>query len=186
MPWFTSFQPRDDSELFEGVGVNAFCLLFGGHHRPELTCCEADGLTELLCSPRPPGRQQTRRCPGGSRRERSTSRSRTTFRRRTAGCRLTAGACPTSTRYGTAVEDGFNNYSPKAKWIVGANPLYSQSLRWIIVLINTTNEHSKNKQDNTFCRDLFYLVLLFISGLFVFISLTRQTSNNIPSLRSQS
>ena len=42
----------------------------------------------------------------------------------------------------------------------------------------STCEDSKNKQDNTFCRDLF----VFISGLFVIIS----EENNIPSLRSQS
>ena len=45
-------------------------------------------------------------------------------------------------------------------------PHYSRSLRWIIVLVYTIHEHSKNKQDNTFSQDLF----IFISGLFVFIS----------------
>ena len=87
----------------------------------------------------------------------------------------------------------FNNYSLKAKWIVG-NSLrdrmvtggyshYSQSLRWIIVWVYATCEHSKNKQDNTFCRDLS----VFSSSLFVFISVTvTRTENNIPSLTSQS
>ena len=41
--------------------------------------------------------------------------------------------------------------------------MYLLSLRWIIDLVYTTREHSKNKQDNTFCRNLF----VFISGLFV-------------------
>ena len=37
---------------------------------------------------------------------------------------------------------------------------------WIIVLVYTTRQHSKYKQDNTFCPDLF----AFISGLFVFMA----------------
>ena len=67
----------------------------------------------------------------------------------------------------------FNNYS--AKWIVGNSPHYSRSLRWMIVLLYTTHIHSKNYQDNTFFRDLF----VFISGLFVFISVTRRPSSDI-------
>ena len=57
------------------------------------------------------------------------------------------------------------------------------------MLVYNTREHSKNKQDDTFCRDLFVL----ISSLFVFIGVTGRLSratfcgeNNIPCLRSQS
>ena len=49
--------------------------------------------------------------------------------------------------------------------------------------IYTTREHSKNKQDNPFCRDLF----VFISGLFIFISVTRRpprAENNMQSSQS--
>ena len=63
------------------------------------------------------------------------------------------------------------------KWIVRNIPHYSRSLRWIIVLLYTTREH-KNKQDNTFCQDLF----VFISGLFVFISVTRRQSRSLKTI----
>ena len=48
------------------------------------------------------------------------------------------------------------------------------------------SDHSKNKQENTFCWDLFVFIsdlfvfisglFVFISGLFVFISVTRRPS----------
>ena len=53
------------------------------------------------------------------------------------------------------------------------------------LLVYTTREHKinkLNKQDSTFCWDLF----IFTSGLFDFISMTRPPSRNNPSLRSQS
>ena len=65
-------------------------------------------------------------------------------------------------QYRTFISDWrFNNYSTQAPWIVGNSPIgaiphYSRSLSWIIVWIYTTREHSKNKQDNTFCRDIFF------------------------------
>ena len=37
-----------------------------------------------------------------------------------------------------------------------------------MIVVVHTREHSKNKQDNIFCRDLF----VFIIGLFVCISVT--------------
>ena len=50
---------------------------------------------------------------------------------------------------------------------------------YLNVLVYTTRERSKNKQDNAICRDLF----VCISGLFVVIHFAMKT---ISSLRCQS